>query len=480
MSKWSWQVSWLAIPMVGALAVHGCAQGVASFDDDGTGGSSSGTGGSATSSGGGEGGTTSGTGGTAGHSSACEVDCSQIQAPICQVAQCNEATGQCEVVADQDGTECDDGVFCTVDDACVAGVCQPGPANDCGITPPDCTEITCDENSQACSTQALPNGAACVPTDLCLENTTCTNGICAGTTKDCFMQPVPDDCHESVCNPQNGQCEPVPGNEGQNCTDANDLCTVNKTCASGVCQGGVPKDCSNLTLDCVLGVCDANTGQCTTQSLNNGDPCDDLDPCTNGELCNNGSCAGGTPVTQCIAADSCCPSGCTPSNDTDCAIQTLDVGPHGSNYSSSSSTRGYWYQAPVAHTIKELRVPTEVGTLGQNIQVVRFNSGAPPNFSSSTTDFVTLAYHQNVPGSNWIAVNIPVQAGQWIGILGARGTTTMNNSYGSGNPYNTTMLGHPVALNRLVYQANVYTTQAGPLSAETGGSYCRIEMRYSP
>ncbi len=146
----------------------------------------------------------------------------------------------------------------------------------------------------------------------------------------------------------------------------------------------------------------------------------------------------------------------------------------------SQPARGYWYQAPVAHTIKDLRVPTDVGTLGQNIQVVRFNSGPPPNFSASTTDFVTLAYLQNVPGTNWIAVNIPVQAGQWIGILGARGTTTLHSSYGVGNPYSTTILGHPVDLQRLVYQANVYSTQAGPLSTETGGSYSRIEMRYSP
>ena len=292
---------------------------------------------------------------------------------------------------------------------------------------------------------------------------------------------MPDDCHESVCNPQNGQCEPVPGNEGQPCTDANDLCTVNKTCASGVCQGGVAKDCSQLTQGCVLGVCDVNTGQCTTQNLNNGDPCDDLNPCTTGELCNNGACSGGTPVTACQNGDQCCPSNCTPQNDTDCAIQTLDIGTFNHDYSSSSSTRGYWYQAPVAHTIKALRVPTDVGTLGQNIQVVRFNGGPPPNYSQTTTNFTTLAYHQNTaPGNTWIQVNIPVQAGQYIGILGARGTTTLHNSYGNGNPYNTTILGHPVALQRLVYQQNLYTTQAGPLSTETGGSYSRVEMQYSP
>ncbi len=283
--------------------------------------SSSGTGGQGgTSSGGGtggQGGTTSGGGGSTGP---CEVDCSQIQAPMCQLAQCNEQTGHCEVVAETDGTACDDGLFCTVDDACVAGLCEPGPENDCGITPVACEVITCNETSQACTGVASQNGDPCTdPNDLCLENATCTNGLCTGTQKDCFMQPVPDDCHVSECNPQNGQCEPVVGNEGGACNDANDLCTVNKTCASGVCQGGDPKNCSYLTVDCNLGVCDTNTGQCVTQAVGNGQPCDDLDPCTTGETCTNSVCTGGSAVITCQSGDYCCPSNCTENNDLDCA-----------------------------------------------------------------------------------------------------------------------------------------------------------------
>jgi len=303
----------------GAAATTGCASGETSgFGGGDT--SSSGTGGSATSSGGGSGGDTGGAGGSGG-SSACEVDCSQIQAPDCQVAQCNEQTGQCEVVADVDGTSCDDGLFCTANDTCQAGLCEPGPENDCGISPAACEVVTCDEQAQACNTVASQNGDPCVdPNDLCLENATCMNGLCQGTPKDCFMQPVPDDCHVSECNPQNGQCEPVIGNEGGPCNDPNDLCTVNKTCVSGVCQGGSPMDCSYLTVGCVMGVCDVNSGQCTSQAVGNGNPCDDLDSCTTGEICTNGTCGGGTPVTQCVGGDSCCPSGCTEQTDSDCAM----------------------------------------------------------------------------------------------------------------------------------------------------------------
>lgn len=316
--------TWQTMVRVGALVAAAVAMGCASGDATGSGGdgSSSGQGGS-TASGGGVGGSTSSGGGVggAGGSSPCAVDCTQIQPPACQIAQCNEQTGQCEVVADVDGTVCEDGLFCTANDECQGGICEPGPQNDCGIAPAACETITCDENGQTCLAEAGQNGDPCTdPNDLCLENGTCLNGTCNGTPKDCFMQPVPDDCHVSECNPQNGQCEPVVGNEGGACADPNDLCTVNKTCASGVCQGGTPMDCSYLTVGCVTGVCDVNNGQCTTQAVNNGDPCDDLNSCTTGEICASGTCGGGAPITQCASNDSCCPSGCTPNNDVDCAL----------------------------------------------------------------------------------------------------------------------------------------------------------------
>ncbi len=305
----------------GSQVMGGCAAEPKS-NSSSSGSSGSDGGGGTTSSG--DGGTTSssgsgGGGGTGGSTGPCELDCSQIQAPVCQLAQCNVQTGQCEVVPDDDGTTCDDGVFCTIDDACAAGLCAGGPANDCGMTPAECEEVVCDEQAQSCSGQALANGSTCTPTDLCQEGATCTNGLCSGTPKDCFFQPVPDDCHVSECNPQNGQCEPVAGNEGGACTDVNDLCTVGKTCTAGVCVGGSPMNCSQLTQGCVLGVCDTNTGQCTTQNLNNGDPCDDLDACTENETCQSGSCLGGQPVVQCVHSDGCCPSGCTATNDLDCA-----------------------------------------------------------------------------------------------------------------------------------------------------------------
>jgi hypothetical protein len=322
--KLRWLVTASAAALVGFYVGGGCAGSTDETfgdDDDATGGS----GGSTVTGGGGEGaGTTTST-----TTSLCADDCSAIQTPDCQKAECNEGqhtgtVGVCVVVADDDGGACEDGLFCTVNDGCFDGACAAGGANDCGISPAACQEVACNETSQTCSQQASGPGAACQdPNDLCVVGGTCNNGVCTGgVPEDCFFQPVPDDCHVSECNPQNGQCEPVPGNEGLACIDLNDLCNPGKTCTGGLCTGGAPLNCSHLTSGCFLGVCDTNNGQCTTQALNNNDPCDDLNACTTGETCQNGGCNNGTPVTTCENnGDGCCPGNCNINNDLDCSIQ---------------------------------------------------------------------------------------------------------------------------------------------------------------
>ena len=204
-------------------------------------------------------------------------------------------------------------------DACVDGACEAGTDPPCGTpTVGPCEEMVCNEQSQSCSLVPKPNGQPCTHDDLCTVNSTCQNGTCVGDPMDCSFAPVPNECHVAVCNPQNGQCEPQPGNNGQACIDPNDLCTVNKTCASGVCQGGQPKNCSYLTQGCLIGLCNTQNGQCTTTNAQNGLPCDDSDPCSTGESCLSGVCQGGTPITQCVGGDQCCPPGCMVSTDSDC------------------------------------------------------------------------------------------------------------------------------------------------------------------
>ena len=272
----------------------------------------------------------------------CGIDCAAIETPLCFVAECNLQTLQCEVVPADDGTSCDDGVFCTVEDSCIAGDCVGGPENDCGLTPEECETIACNEPSTSCSTIATPDGGSCTSADLCSVGNTCQNGQCLGTPMDCFFAPVPNECYVPECNPMNGMCEPVVGNEGGSCTDASLPCTVDMTCTSGMCQGGVPKDCSHLTVGCELGNCDMTTGACFATAVSNNDPCDDLNNCTLGETCNNGQCTGGTPITACMPGDSCCPIGCVEATDADCSCNVnLAQTATASNSGGGSNSTGY-------------------------------------------------------------------------------------------------------------------------------------------
>jgi DNA-binding beta-propeller fold protein YncE len=232
------------------------------------------------------------------------------------------AVGECVIVPDA-GAPCDDGSFCTLDDTCDAmGECIGGPPNDCGMTASECNEIACDEDADSCGEVPSAPGSPCQdPNDLCIKGSTCNNGLCTGgMPDDCFFSPVPDDCHVAVCNPMNGMCEPVVGNEGGPCTDTTDLCTVAKTCAAGQCTGGTPKDCSHLSVGCNTGYCDTTSGSCMQLPLMNGDPCNDFNNCTTGDQCQNGACVPQGTITSCTNGDMCCPQGCDTSNDDDCSM----------------------------------------------------------------------------------------------------------------------------------------------------------------
>jgi hypothetical protein len=313
----------LAIGLAG-LAL-GCAKGSVDFGEP-----SPGSGGNASSS------SSGGTGGSGGSGGGlvgpCGVDCAAIKVAACQVASCNETTGHCEVKPSKDGDSCEDGKFCTIQDACQAGVCVGGPPNTCATEPPQCNEMACDEMSKSCSPMPSQNGSFCTPEDKCQINGTCQFGNCIGKFNDCKFSQPPDQCHVMKCNSMNGMCEPQIGNEGGPCTDKMDLCTIGKKCQNGSCIGGMAKDCSTFTKGCFNGKCNTVTGMCFGDPIQQGGKCAEAtDSCNEGKCDANGKC-----VPTAINEGQACDDGLTCTNGTTCTMGACKGG--------TSSVAIYFYE----------------------------------------------------------------------------------------------------------------------------------------
>ncbi|WP_437600805.1 hypothetical protein WMF28_04495 [Sorangium sp. So ce590] len=262
-----------------------------------------------------------GSGGGAG--APCQIDCSLVPTSQCMTAVCNEATRACELVPSAGGEPCDDRDACTVGETCEDGVCQGGAQEDCGIAPDGCHLVTCVDagGEPRCGVEAKENGASCATEDRCVLNAACVDGACVGTQRDCFFFQVPDSCHIGACNPATGACEAVPGNEGTPCADSGDLCRVGKTCQSGRCEGGVPKDCSALSVGCDGGACDPGSGNCYAEPIAPGGACiSGTDECNRGVCDEHGACISiPTPGESCSSQTVGCTRGvcsdagvCTP------------------------------------------------------------------------------------------------------------------------------------------------------------------------
>ena len=150
---------------------------------------------------------------------------------------------------------------------------------------------------------------------------------------------------------------------------------------------------------------------------------------------------------------------------------------HSSIY--SSMVRGYWFTAPVSFTITGLKVAPEAGTGLQYIHVMKCNGTFPIAFGSPSTAFTTLTYISGGVNNTIIPVNISVQQGDQIGILGSAGT---GNSYTASAVHTSTLAGQTVTLSRLGYQGNIDTGPApnywGVGSTESG-ALSRVFMYYT-
>lgn len=159
--------------------------------------------------------------------------------------------------------------------------------------------------------------------------------------------------------------------------------------------------------------------------------------------------------------------------------QTMNVGPHTTTY-TSTMVRGYYFTAPISFTICELYVPDDINTQMQHVEVVRFTAGPPPAWSATTNNFVSLFNQTQWVPNTPIPCSITVNAGDIIGIYGARGnTTTMYNSYSSSS-FAATIAGNPVTLRRSGMQFTLFGSSMHDIWSEVNYSIGRIIMGYDP
>jgi hypothetical protein len=155
----------------------------------------------------------------------------------------------------------------------------------------------------------------------------------------------------------------------------------------------------------------------------------------------------------------------------------MPLPPFSSTYSSSTTSRGLWFQAPIDFVVTGLNVPNESGESVQNVEFFLMAS-APPAYPT-TASGGSVFYAAGQPAGSIIPVSIPVTAGQFVGILGTCGSTTMKSSYDGSGAQPSDINGIPIMLTRFGTQNNIFTAQAPDYWSEPGGSVSRVEMWYT-
>ncbi len=228
----------------------------------------------------------------------------------CLNSACAPETGECALVAANEGAPCDAGNACTGKDTCQAGICTPGPTINCNDGNP-CTDDSCDPEIGC---QWTPNTVPCDDGNICTTADACQAGDCVGTGGlACNDGNV---CTDDMCTPDLG-CVATANEAG--CDDGNPCTTVDQ-CSDGACVGKGSLDCDDFNL-CTTDSCDPEVG-CV--HLDNVHPCDDGNSCTTMDGCKDGVCIGGGALDcdddNVCTEDSCAPdSGCVHvANQTQC------------------------------------------------------------------------------------------------------------------------------------------------------------------
>eukprot|EP00045_Choanoeca_perplexa_P018369 m.289284 g.289284 ORF g.289284 m.289284 type:complete len:3539 (+) comp17796_c0_seq1:93-10709(+) len=211
--------------------------------------------------------------------------------------------GVCSNPILEDGSDCDDGNPQTAD-SCLAGVCVGVDlcANVTCSSQNECAESVCDVQSGQCVEVSKPNNSVC-STGVCID------AVCKATTSPCNTSTCPtpaNPCQVAACI--NDQC----GFENSSDTASCSLNGNTGSCSYGVCV--VPDDkCLGVTCSAPSqcqssNTCDSVSGQCVPAFKSRGTACNDNDVSTTNDVCDGrGGCQGMTD--PCLSV-SCTNSSC--------------------------------------------------------------------------------------------------------------------------------------------------------------------------
>lgn len=196
----------------------------------------------------------------------------------------------------KDGTGCDDGNACTLNDTCQNGACLPGTPKDCGDSN-ECTRDSCDPTTGQCLHEPIPGQP-------CETGNKCTADVC-GANGQCQQGPPSVLCPQcQVCDPVQGICSNL--ENGAPCQD-DDVCTLGDTCHSGQCRPGPVKTCSQCESCADVG----GIATCVPDTSKDDQPCEDGDKCTLNDTCQAGVCVSGLPK-DCDDNNACTADTCNP------------------------------------------------------------------------------------------------------------------------------------------------------------------------
>ena len=178
----------------------------------------------------------------------------------CNSGVCDEPGDACVAQPDFDGQACDDGAYCNTGETCSGGACQGGGALDCSGAGDQCNTGVCDEVGDGCVAQPVAGDIPCEDGLFCTSDDACDGaGLCvAGPGTPCGSE-----C-STLCDEANTECDPNAG--GTPCSDDGNICTNDACdgagfCAhpfnAGACDDGI---FCNGSDSCAAGVCGTHAG----------------------------------------------------------------------------------------------------------------------------------------------------------------------------------------------------------------------------